>query len=69
MSAKESALAKSRGSQDERDMSPPDAALLQVLYNKKKLQKMMQITWKMKDHMIKHALNASLILVMKASAT
>jgi hypothetical protein len=28
MGAKESAVAKSRGSQDERDMSPPDAALL-----------------------------------------
>jgi hypothetical protein len=35
MRAKESAVAKSRGSQDERDMSPPpDAALLQVLRNK-----------------------------------
>jgi hypothetical protein len=28
MDAKESAVAKSRGSQDELDMSPPDAALL-----------------------------------------
>jgi len=39
MDAKESAVAKSRGSQDENDMSPPDAALLQVLYNKKKISK------------------------------
>ena len=39
MDAKESAVAKSRGSQDEHDMSPPDAALLQVLYNKKKISK------------------------------
>ena len=39
MDAKESAIAKSRGSQDERDMSPPDAALLHVLYNKKKISK------------------------------
>jgi hypothetical protein len=39
MSAKESAVAKSRGSQDESDMAPPDAALLQVLYNKKKILK------------------------------
>ena len=39
MGAKESAVAKSRGPQDERDMSPPDAALLQVLYNKKKISK------------------------------
>jgi hypothetical protein len=39
MGAKESAVAKSRGSQDERDMSPPDAALLQVLRNKKKISK------------------------------
>ena len=39
MSAKESAVAKSRGSQDERDMSPPDAALLQVLRDKKKISK------------------------------
>src|ERR671918_2256951 len=39
MGAKESAVAKSRGSQDERDMSTPDAALLQVLYNKKKIEK------------------------------
>ena len=36
MRAKESAVAKSKGSQDERDMSPPDAAFLQVLYRKKK---------------------------------
>ena len=39
MDAKESAVAKSRGSQDENDMSSPDAALLQVLYNKKKISK------------------------------
>ncbi|MDW0140690.1 MAG: hypothetical protein QOK66_03965, partial [Nitrososphaeraceae archaeon] len=39
MGAKESAVAKSRGPQDERDMSPPDAALLQVLYYKKKISK------------------------------
>jgi hypothetical protein len=39
MDAKESAVAKSRGSQDENDMSPPDTALLQVLYNKKKISK------------------------------
>lgn len=39
MDAKESAVAKSRGSQDENDTSPPDAALLQVLYNKKKISK------------------------------
>jgi hypothetical protein len=30
MGAKESAVAKSRGSQDERDMSPPDAALMKT---------------------------------------
>jgi len=35
MGAKESAIAKSRGSQDEDDISPPDAALLKVLYDKK----------------------------------
>jgi hypothetical protein len=67
MSAKESAVAKSRGSQDERDMSPPDAALLEVLYNKKKLQKMKLIMRKMKNLVINHVLNASLTLVMKAS--
>lgn len=39
MGAKESADAKSKGSQDERDMSPPDAAFLQVLYLKKKIPK------------------------------
>jgi hypothetical protein len=39
MDAKESAVAKSRGLQDERDMSPSDAALLQVLRNKKKISK------------------------------
>jgi hypothetical protein len=39
MDAKESAVAKSRGPQDKHDMSPPDAALLQVLYNKKKISK------------------------------
>ncbi|HET6779562.1 MAG TPA: hypothetical protein VFH09_00205, partial [Nitrososphaera sp.] len=39
MGAKESAIAKSKGSQDKRDMSPPDAALLQVLHNKKKMSK------------------------------
>jgi hypothetical protein len=39
MGAKESAIAKSSGSQDERDLSPPDAALLQVLQNKKKISK------------------------------
>ncbi len=39
MDAKESAVAKSRGSQDERNMSSPDAALLQVLRNKKKISK------------------------------
>jgi len=37
--AKESAIAKSTGSQDERDLSPPDAAFLQVLRNKKKISK------------------------------
>ena len=39
MDAKESAVAKSRGSQDERDMSPPDTALLKVLYDMKKISK------------------------------
>ena len=68
MSAKESAVAKSRGSQDERDMSPPDAALLKCFTIGKKFQKMKLIMWKMKNHVINHALNASLTLVMKASA-
>ena len=39
MGAKESAIAKSTGSQDERDLSSPDAAFLQVLRNKKKISK------------------------------
>lgn len=39
MGAKESASAKAKGSQDERDMSPPDAALLRVLYEKAKITK------------------------------
>lgn len=39
MGAKESAVAKSKGSQDEQDMSKPDAAFLQVLYRKKKQSK------------------------------
>jgi hypothetical protein len=39
MGAKESAIAKSRGSQDERDLSAPDAAFLQVLKYKKKISK------------------------------
>jgi hypothetical protein len=68
MDAKESAVAKSRGSQDERDMSPPDAALLKVFYDKKKFQKMKQIMWKMKNYVINHASNASSTLVTKASA-
>jgi hypothetical protein len=39
MGAKESATAKAKGSQDELDMSPADAAFLQVLYQKKKISK------------------------------
>ena len=39
MSAKESAIAKSKGPQDERDLTPPDAALLKVLREKKKVPK------------------------------
>jgi len=39
MGAKESAVAKAKGRQDERDISPPDAALLQVLNQKKKIPK------------------------------
>jgi len=39
LGAKESAVAKAKGPQDERDISPPDAALLQVLYQKKKIPK------------------------------
>jgi hypothetical protein len=39
MRAKESASAKAKGAQDERDMSPPDAALLRVLYEKAKIPK------------------------------
>jgi len=39
LGAKESAVAKSRGSQDERDMSPPDSAFMNVLYQKKKISK------------------------------
>lgn len=39
MGAKESAVAKSRGPQDESDMSPSDAALLQALRQKKKIPK------------------------------
>jgi len=39
LGAKESADAKSRGFQDERDMSGPDKAFLHVLYQKKKVQK------------------------------
>jgi hypothetical protein len=39
MGAKESAVAKSKGPQDERDMSPPDVAFLQVLRRKKKIPK------------------------------
>jgi hypothetical protein len=37
--AKESAEAKAKGSQDEQDMSAPDAAFLQVLYEKRKVPK------------------------------
>jgi hypothetical protein len=39
MGAKESAVAKSKGPQDESDMSPSDSALLQVLRQKKKIHK------------------------------
>ena len=39
MGAKESAVAKSKGSQDERDMTLSDAAFLQVLKHKKKISK------------------------------
>jgi hypothetical protein len=39
LGAKESADAKAKGSQDERDMSQPDSAFLQVLYQKKKIPK------------------------------
>ena len=39
LGAKESAVAKSRGSQDERDISPPDSAFLKALYQKKKISK------------------------------
>lgn len=39
MGAKESAEAKAKGSQDELDMSAPDAAFLQVLYEKRKVPK------------------------------
>jgi hypothetical protein len=39
MGAKESADAKSKGSQDELDMTPPDAAFLKVLYQKIKITK------------------------------
>ena len=39
MGAKESADAKSEGSQDEGDLSTPDTAFLRVLYQKKKISK------------------------------
>lgn len=39
MEAKESAVAKSTGPQDEDDMSAPDAALLKVLQTKEKISK------------------------------
>lgn len=39
MGAKKSAEAKAKGSQDELDMSAPDAAFLQVLYEKRKVPK------------------------------
>ena len=39
MGAKESAVAKSKGSNDETDMSPADASFLQVLHQKKKIPK------------------------------
>ena len=39
MGAKESADAKAKGSQDEREMSVADAFFLQVLYEKRKISK------------------------------
>jgi len=39
LGAKESAVAKSKGKQDEFDISSPDAAFLQVLHRKKKIPK------------------------------
>lgn len=39
MGAKESAVAKAKGQQDERNISAPDAELLQVLHQKKKISK------------------------------
>jgi hypothetical protein len=39
METKDSAIAKSRGLQDERDISPPDTALLRVLYDKRKVSR------------------------------
>ena len=43
MDAKESAVAKSRGSQDEHDMSPPDALYSKCFTIRRKYQKMKQI--------------------------
>jgi hypothetical protein len=68
MDAKESAVAKSRGSQDERDMSPPDAALLQVLYDKKKISKDDANYVENEERHDRSSLNASSILAMKATA-